>query len=174
MHKTDFCREVHVTAQSVCRRRSLLRRSLWWSAGILFYLSPWRSHGRRPPCRTDGFVRRVAHRVRPRPSGHPNKRRALPVLVWDLPRKDRNRLAYALHGNSAAQGLPRCPNFRVSQTIFRVSSNMKKTQALESPRGLPPGRTQPFCSMLSKATAPWANHVCLFFFGANIFCFVLS
>ena len=34
------------------------------------------------------FVRRM-HRVRPRPSRHPNKRRARPVFVWGPPRKDR-------------------------------------------------------------------------------------
>ena len=52
------------------------------------------------------FVERMTHRVRPRPARHPNKSRALPVLVWDQPRKDRNRLDRAVTGNSAAQSLP--------------------------------------------------------------------
>ena len=51
--------------------------------------------------------RRVAHRVRPSPSGHPNKRRDLVSLGRDPPRKDRNRLAHALNGNSAAHGAGR-------------------------------------------------------------------
>ena len=38
--------------------------------GTPFFLNLWR------------FAWRLAHRIRPRPSKHPNKRRTLPVLMW--------------------------------------------------------------------------------------------
>ena len=47
------------------------------------------------------FVRRVAPRIRKHPSGCASKKKPLPALVWDAPRKDKNRLAHALNGNTA-------------------------------------------------------------------------
>ena len=64
------------------------------------------------------FMRRVAHRVRPRESGCPiHKKQLLPVLVvWAPPRKKRNQEHHALNGNtspSAAGSLSRSVRQRV-------------------------------------------------------------
>ena len=62
----------------------------------------------RPPPLTieRRFMRRVAHRVRPREVGlpHPQKQLLLVLVVWAPPRKKRKQEQHALHGNRSPAG----------------------------------------------------------------------
>ena len=107
IHHQDFCREVLVIAQSVCRRRSLFRRDPQPAVerASPFYLSPLRRHAGRAPSTTDGphgEWRIESFRVLP-----DTRTRGGLCLSWcGICHAKRGTPGLVHNGNSAAQGLP--------------------------------------------------------------------
>ena len=112
-------------------------------------------------------VKRMAHRVGRNPGGCRCNTRDIPVLVWDVPNKDKTRLARALNGNTSVGvhlGSGVCTlAFLWSLIHIRYILILSVARCAVSPRnpGLPAdaevsGEVEP-CSMQRVFTVWWKN-----------------